>query len=114
MKGENYIPNARTPEEHLSNCQFQLRNVDGWLHFSSTAAHRDNAHTKAKCLLCEVELLVAAFEAEARNNLVRPSLYETAGHPSGEARDAVNSNVTGINRGADEPSLLIAGGPTIK
>jgi hypothetical protein len=57
--GENYIPQARTPEEHLSNVLFQAANVKGWL----SAQKTENATAKAECLLREAELLVAALRA---------------------------------------------------
>lgn len=67
-----YNPNARTPEEHLTNCRFQLENVAGYLEMAADfkkPAHRHAAAIKANCLLESAQLLVAAFEAEMRVNL---------------------------------------------
>lgn len=61
MKGEIYIANANSPEDHLSNAIFQAENVYGWLR-----SDRENALIKAHCLLDSAELLVATLEAEAR------------------------------------------------
>jgi hypothetical protein len=59
MNGENYIADAKAPEEHLSNVEFQAANVKGWL------GRRDMecALVKAQCLLRDVECLVAKLEA---------------------------------------------------
>ena len=64
---DHYIPNAHTPEEHASNCHFQLDNVQGWL----KRGDREAAHIKATCLLRSAEALVAEFEALARANAAK-------------------------------------------
>lgn len=63
-----YIPNPKTLEEHLSNCQFQLDNVKGWV----MAAHEDGrdslgaAEAKAMCLRLAAESLECAVAAERK------------------------------------------------
>lgn len=65
-----YNPNAKTPAEHLENCQFQLDNVKGWL--LAVADHPDEsgpliaADMKAECLVEAAALLKASLEAERR------------------------------------------------
>ena len=61
MSADKFNNQASTPAEHLSNCRFQLENIEGYLDFSPGMAA-----AKAKCLLDAAGLLVAAFEAEAR------------------------------------------------
>ncbi len=68
----SYIKNPSTPEDHLSNCQFQLDNVKGWLEMARDKRDEGgaadlvaNAHIKAKCLAESAQLLVVALE-EAR------------------------------------------------
>lgn len=60
MKSENYIQNATSPAEHLSNVVFQAANVNGWIGCAQT----ENAHVKAACLLRDAEALVASLASE--------------------------------------------------
>jgi hypothetical protein len=64
-----FNPNAKKPEDHAANCQFQLTNVEGWLKMATDKKDltmRLIAAAKAQCLLESAQLLVAAFEAEVR------------------------------------------------
>jgi len=55
--------NAKTPEEHLANCQFQLDNVKGWL----AVGQRECAAAKARCLFESADALVSALAVEKYN-----------------------------------------------
>jgi hypothetical protein len=61
----DYFPNPVTLEQHLSNCQFQLDNVRGWV-----MAQRDGktdllpAEMKAECLAESASAVFAAVQAE--------------------------------------------------
>lgn len=57
----SYINSPKTPREHLDNCRFQLENVQGWI----GAAEDSVALIKARCLLRETELLIAALSRAA-------------------------------------------------
>ena len=56
----HFIPNAETAEQHLSNVQFQLENVQGWLNHGQ----REQARIKAESLLASAQDLLAALEKE--------------------------------------------------
>lgn len=62
----SYIKNPLTPEDHLSNCQFQIDNVKGWMMMvrEEGGAGSTAAKIKAECLVEAAQLLVKSIQAE--------------------------------------------------
>lgn len=58
-----FNPVAKTPQEHASNCEFQLLNVKGWL-IAMADGHdaKVAARVKAECLLESAKKLVEALQ----------------------------------------------------
>lgn len=64
-----YNKDAKTPEEHLANVEFQFDNVKGYLAMAEDrkdAGGRISARIKAQCMLESLQSAVAAFETEER------------------------------------------------